>query len=102
MPSNKQLSPEELEKALEEIDARAESKIPGWSHLWARRARQLRAHSAATGDSDEAPEVYAHGLDVEGGGRCLSDTRMPEIQDRKSTRLNSSHVAISYAVFCLK
>src|SRR5439155_25000744 len=27
--------------------------------------------------------------------------RLPE-QDRKSTRLNSSHVAISYAVFCLK
>src|SRR5690625_5950673 len=24
------------------------------------------------------------------------------IQDRKSTRLNSSHVASSYAVFCLK
>src|SRR5690625_6227409 len=27
---------------------------------------------------------------------------MRPIQDRKSTRLNSSHVAISYAVFCLK
>src|SRR5690625_6628701 len=26
----------------------------------------------------------------------------PPFQDRKSTRLNSSHVAISYAVFCLK
>src|SRR5437870_6644529 len=26
----------------------------------------------------------------------------PRDQDRKSTRLNSSHVAISYAVFCLK
>src|SRR6266700_222411 len=25
-----------------------------------------------------------------------------ELQDRKSTRLNSSHVKISYAVFCLK
>src|SRR5690606_40878464 len=25
-----------------------------------------------------------------------------EISDRKSTRLNSSHVKISYAVFCLK
>src|SRR5438034_3289861 len=25
-----------------------------------------------------------------------------EIQDRKSTRLNSSHTVISYAVFCLK
>src|SRR5262245_64262091 len=29
---------------------------------------------------------------------------LPEIadQDRKSTRLNSSHLGISYAVFCLK
>src|SRR5690625_5837393 len=26
----------------------------------------------------------------------------PHKRDRKSTRLNSSHVAISYAVFCLK
>src|SRR5699024_12379038 len=26
----------------------------------------------------------------------------PHGQDRKSTRLNSSHVSISYAVFCLK
>src|SRR5690606_40838984 len=26
----------------------------------------------------------------------------PVFQDRKSTRLNSSHVKISYAVFCLK
>src|SRR5439155_21464420 len=29
--------------------------------------------------------------------RCAS-----QVADRKSTRLNSSHVAISYAVFCLK
>src|SRR5207253_10603881 len=27
---------------------------------------------------------------------------VPRQRDRKSTRLNSSHVAISYAVFCLK
>src|SRR3712207_8765647 len=26
----------------------------------------------------------------------------PETEDRKSTRLNSSHANISYAVFCLK
>src|SRR5260221_10688711 len=26
----------------------------------------------------------------------------PRCQDRKSTRLNSSHTVISYAVFCLK
>ena len=29
-------------------------------------------------------------------------TQWMETSDRKSTRLNSSHVAISYAVFCLK
>src|SRR5699024_5484671 len=29
------------------------------------------------------------------GGKC-------RVGDRKSTRLNSSHVSISYAVFCLK
>src|SRR5690606_41227124 len=28
--------------------------------------------------------------------------RLPSGRDRKSTRLNSSHVKISYAVFCLK
>src|SRR5207249_7440372 len=28
--------------------------------------------------------------------------RLLQIEDRKSTRLNSSHVSISYAVFCLK
>src|SRR5436309_3876371 len=28
--------------------------------------------------------------------------RLPRARDRKSTRLNSSHVKISYAVFCLK
>src|SRR5262245_63123373 len=26
----------------------------------------------------------------------------PDFEDRKSTRLNSSHLGISYAVFCLK
>src|SRR5439155_8159512 len=39
------------------------------------------------------------------GGRpdeVLRDPDLPRHGDRKSTRLNSSHVAISYAVFCLK
>src|SRR5207249_11521959 len=30
------------------------------------------------------------------------DVDAPGLADRKSTRLNSSHVSISYAVFCLK
>src|SRR5207253_4944555 len=40
-----------------------------------------------------------NGASAEGGERgSINDARL----DRKSTRLNSSHVAISYAVFCLK
>src|SRR5207249_8158719 len=31
-----------------------------------------------------------------------ADRSPPPTTDRKSTRLNSSHVSISYAVFCLK
>src|SRR5699024_12485029 len=33
---------------------------------------------------------------------ALDDVRALADLDRKSTRLNSSHVSISYAVFCLK
>src|SRR2546430_13313591 len=36
--------------------------------------------------------------DVNGGGSAARNART----DRKSTRLNSSHSQISYAVFCLK
>src|SRR5690606_39320908 len=32
----------------------------------------------------------------------IARSRLLRKQDRKSTRLNSSHVKISYAVFCLK
>src|SRR2546430_8693301 len=34
--------------------------------------------------------------------RCASSCRTSSTRDRKSTRLNSSHSQISYAVFCLK
>src|SRR6266480_7001906 len=37
------------------------------------------------------------------GGRRHTGNRLePRRPDRKSTRLNSSHMSISYAVFCLK
>src|SRR5438477_8105887 len=35
-------------------------------------------------------------------GVCCAPCRVPAARDRKSTRLNSSHMSISYAVFCLK
>src|SRR3712207_7596930 len=34
--------------------------------------------------------------------RLHAPEMQPPLQDRKSTRLNSSHANISYAVFCLK
>src|SRR5690625_5331832 len=40
---------------------------------------------------------HSYPLDRAGGEKCAK-----ALIDRKSTRLNSSHVAISYAVFCLK
>src|SRR5690606_41820116 len=35
-------------------------------------------------------------------GHILTYSPLSRVLDRKSTRLNSSHVKISYAVFCLK
>src|SRR5207302_8533472 len=42
---------------------------------------------------------YQHARSV---GLALLAVMKAELGDRKSTRLNSSHVKISYAVFCLK
>src|SRR2546430_17563314 len=42
--------------------------------------------------------IVAHGHDVS----ALQRAAWPSGVDRKSTRLNSSHSQISYAVFCLK
>src|SRR5207253_11287944 len=42
------------------------------------------------------------GLMVVGKTTVAVTALVRAIADRKSTRLNSSHVAISYAVFCLK
>src|SRR3712207_8921832 len=47
---------------------------------------------------DDRGGVEAHWLLVEQGTVELGRV----VEDRKSTRLNSSHANISYAVFCLK
>src|SRR5699024_12392716 len=53
--------------------------------------------------SDLATEVAGKRLDTD-SDRALAEEFLAKVgeQDRKSTRLNSSHVSISYAVFCLK
>src|SRR5256885_8080376 len=53
--------------------------------------------SGASGTMD--PSQAAANVEFPGAGRRLF---LPLLADRKSTRLNSSHLVISYAVFCLK
>src|SRR5207302_9219801 len=53
-----------------------------------RRTARIAGHVTPSEVSKRRPEVFSPSL-------CRR-------KDRKSTRLNSSHVKISYAVFCLK
>src|SRR5256885_13030744 len=58
--------------------------------------------------SDVRTAVRAAGRSAPAGytrrseGSIRAEDGDPRPQDRKSTRLNSSHLVISYAVFCLK
>src|SRR5207247_11201292 len=72
-----------------------------------RGADALAGDSAlGSGDRDAAPGRQPDGRDQ--GDRDVPEARGAhhrrgrEYEDRKSTRLNSSHEWISYAVFCLK
>src|SRR5690625_2311484 len=47
-------------------------------------------------------QIYVHAGICEEDEELWKHSTDPYDLDRKSTRLNSSHVAISYAVFCLK
>src|SRR3712207_8625048 len=49
-------------------------------------------------DDDDARDHRRHGAHRPG----RSEAGAASVEDRKSTRLNSSHANISYAVFCLK
>src|SRR3712207_8425683 len=81
------------------------------------RSRLLVAHRPVwlldepTAALDAAAQNTLLGLmraHLDGGGLLIAATHQPldlegaKALDRKSTRLNSSHANISYAVFCLK
>src|SRR2546430_3243221 len=57
------------------------------------RSPDQKPHDIAVAALDYAKRHFFDGLLVDTAGR---------LADRKSTRLNSSHSQISYAVFCLK
>src|SRR5699024_12668643 len=78
------------EERMRESIARA---WPQWSDRW-----EFRGVEAAEFTAEILPELEKlEDLEVEVVGTRPNYTRL----DRKSTRLNSSHVSISYAVFCL-
>src|SRR5699024_11827364 len=66
--------------------SRGVEKLRGAADDW--RVRLLREEARGI---DEGDQRHVEGV-----------AELVEVADRKSTRLNSSHVSISYAVFCLK
>src|SRR5699024_675944 len=92
-----------VEERLKAITSRAESlehaadterKARAAAEEQARRRAEQSQIAAAVQDG-AARAIRA----IEGS---LDQAEQQRRQDRKSTRLNSSHVSISYAVFCLK
>src|SRR5438034_4198275 len=68
---------------------------PAEIHALQRAYRKTHLRSAAF------EELEAHAC-ARGPRQNARTRRRPRVGDRKSTRLNSSHTVISYAVFCLK
>src|SRR2546421_6491023 len=84
------LDRELLEKFAAERIGRFEQTPPAFS---AKKIHGRPAYELAR----KQQEVTLKPVEVE-----LYEYKLIEVQDRKSTRLNSSHDQISYAVFCLK
>src|SRR3712207_7137897 len=80
-------------------DARVSTGIPFYDHM----LEQVGKHGGfdlsidATGDL----HIDTHHT-IEDVAITLGEALREALGDRKSTRLNSSHANISYAVFCLK
>src|SRR5690606_39709998 len=81
-----------LHDALPIFSAHAKQKEYQLASLTSRLSYEQRQQQAkSVPDRYSAPAIAA-----------ANASRVARSRDRKSTRLNSSHVKISYAVFCLK
>src|SRR5258707_9824683 len=72
-----------------EIQARDNRRAP--VRFWSSRMKGCQGQRIGRADGD-----------AQIAGDAIARPGQPGNQDRKSTRLNSSHANISYAVFCLK
>src|SRR5438034_10900480 len=93
------LGPEEIAHAAKELGAPLEL-VRGV----AATGKLPVVNFSAGGISTPADATLLMQLGVDGnfGGSGIFKSEDPATIDRKSTRLNSSHTVISYAVFCLK
>src|SRR5256885_2635034 len=66
-----------------------------YTTLFRSASRLLQSKGVRGCTSARVAEVLPNGVRLERANRCGG-------ADRKSTRLNSSHLVISHAVFCLK
>src|SRR2546422_5505969 len=65
------------------------------------RSRSTKAYGLAH-RGHEIPNTVDTQFAIASGAKGLTAVAVASLIDRKSTRLNSSHGYISYAVFCLK
>src|SRR2546430_7793402 len=85
--------------------ASIETMIFDFEQMAADLARQIAAEEERTGVKDAAHFAYSTFAKAAALRRTNLLTSVVDLRlklDRKSTRLNSSHSQISYAVFCLK
>src|SRR2546430_3748481 len=91
-----------------ELEARELADDPGVLVECSVEARQRAPDVAGDGDGpfrgpEHGPKQLARRrLPIRAGDPDQWVPQQAEAEDRKSTRLNSSHSQISYAVFCLK
>src|SRR5438034_8153310 len=95
LPSSKLFPYTTLFRSRLAMAARSQGPASGAMETLARRldGDRVRPHPAAGGNAAGRARLLV---------RSVGLREMARQTDRKSTRLNSSHTVISYAVFCLK
>src|SRR5258705_7758932 len=72
-----------------------------WQKMNAPRFDNIMVNTKTVG-AEATPEGIKVSFAPAKDGITVPEPQVYDLVDRKSTRLNSSHLGISYAVFCLK
>src|SRR2546426_7167059 len=84
------------------LTGKVEGPIPGMRDLRFRAIGQQPERRGAAERRHAEPVRDGCHVHLPAVAACGSDSRGSSRTDRKSTRLNSRHLVISYAVFCLQ